>query len=214
MKKIKPFLLILSMTFVLAGCYKQGNSFNSNSIVESNPKPVVSENVADTDSLTDEPELPIEETEKEGIIQPGTYEKVLNADNYRKDTNWDEIEKAFAELKIKYTIQALDDSPFVTELYFIGTSKDGVINELGSFTKTGGFLDSKYEEFIHDPYLKKEADFFRNSLLGLSVEAIDYPFSLNGVALTTDSEIYETECLCRLSINCDQKTIEEWFPEL
>lgn len=214
MKKVKYVMLMLIATFLITGCSKQNDSLVLNANVEDESEPVVLETVEEPASLPDEPELPAEEVENEEIIQPGKYEKVLAEENYRDETDWEKITKTFPEVNIKYTVQAVDDVPFITELYFIGIDNEGLAVALGSFTKTGGFLNSKGEEFIHDPYLKNDAGFFKDSLLGISVDAIDYPFSLNGIALTTDFEIYKTECLCRLSINCEEKTIEEWFPEL
>ena len=214
MKKVKYVMLMLIATFLITGCNKQNDSLFLNANVENEPEPVVSETVGETVSLPDEPELPVEENKKDEIIQTGIYERVLAEENYRDETDWEKITKTFPEVNIKYTVQAVDDVSFITELYFIGIDNEGLAVDLGSFTKTGGFLNSKGEEFIHDPYLKNDAGFFKDSLLGISVDAIDYPFSLNGIALTTDFEIYKTECLCRLSINCEEKTIEEWFPEL
>ena len=117
-------------------------------------------------------------------------------------------------MKIKYTIQAVDDTPFITELYFIGTNNEGLAFNLGSFTKTVGFLNSKNEEFVSGPYLRKGAEYFDNSLLGLSTRVIECPFVIIGMAMASDDEMIETETMFGLTINCEQKTLEEWFPEL
>jgi hypothetical protein len=117
-------------------------------------------------------------------------------------------------VNIKYTVQAVDDVPFITELYFIGIDNEGLAVDLGSFTKENGFINSKNEEFVSGPYLRKGSEYFDNSLLGLSTRVIECPFVIIGMAMASDDEIIETETMFGLSINCEEKTIEEWFPEL
>ena len=112
-------MLMLIATFLITGCNKQNDSLFLNANVENEPEPVVSETVGESVSLPDEPELPAEEVENEEIIQPGKYEKVLAEENYRDETDWEKITKTFPEVNIKYTVQAVDDVPFITELYFI-----------------------------------------------------------------------------------------------
>ncbi|MBP5451784.1 MAG: hypothetical protein J6Y16_06070, partial [Treponema sp.] len=85
---------------------------------------------------------------------------------------------------------------------------------LGSYTKDTGLLNSNGQEFAGDREFRTGNDFYKERLLGLSVRTIDFPISLKGMALSTDNEVYETETLCRLAINCDEMTIEEWFPDL
>lgn len=54
----------------------------------------------------------------------------------------------------------------------------------------------------------------RNRLLGLSLEMLKHPFTINGVALDDTNDIYETEVMEMFSIDAENMTIEEWFPEL
>ena len=214
MKKVKYVMLMLIATFLITGCNKQNDSLFLNANVENEPEPVVSETVGEPVSLPDEPELPAEEVENEEIIQPGKYEKVLAEENYRDETDWEKITKTFPEVNIKYTVQAVDDVPFITELYFIGIDNEGLAVALGSFTKENGFINSKNEEFVSGPYLRKGSEYFDNSLLGLSTRVIECPFVIIGMAMASDDEIIETETMFGLTINCEEKTIEEWFPEL
>ena len=144
----------------------------------------------------------------------GTNSKIVSKSNYIKKSDWGEIEKAFLELWIDYTLGDFRGTPIITELYYYGKDRSGKKVLLGSFTKDGGFLDSRNEEFVQDPELKKDASFFRTYLLGLSIDCIEYPFSLRGIAISSENMIYETENLCRLQINCEKSTLEEWFPDL
>ena len=139
---------------------------------------------------------------------------MLAEENYRDETDWEKITKTFPEVNIKYTVQAVDDVSFITELYFIGIDNEGLAVDLGSFTKENGFINSKNEEFVSGPYLRKGSEYFDNSLLGLSTRVIECPFVIIGMAMASDDKIIETETMFGLTINCEEKTIEEWFPEL
>ena len=129
----------------------------------------------------------------------------LIEDNYGRG-NWEEIEKTFSEVYIKCMIDYYQENPLISELYYYGTIKDGDTEK--------GLLNSSGQEFAGDREFRTGNDFYNERLLGLSGKTIDYPASLKGVALTTDNEVYETETLCRLAINCKELTIEEWFPLL
>ena len=140
--------------------------------------------------------------------------KVLNENNYRKKSNWTEVTNNFKEVSISYSIQNYEGIPVVTELYYYAIKKNGECITLGSFTKNDGFMNSNKEEFILDTNLKKDSEFFKDRIIGLSVDSIDKPFSLKGMAISSDNKIYETEILCRLYINCENQSLEEWFPEI
>lgn len=137
----------------------------------------------------------------------------LTEDNYGRG-NWKEIEETFSEVYVKCMVDYYQDNPLITELYYYGITKDGDTVLLGSYTKDTGLLNSNGQEFAGDREFRTGNDFYKDRLLGLSVRTIDFPISLKGMALSTDNEVYETETLCRLAINCDEMTIEEWFPEL
>lgn len=53
----------------------------------------------------------------------------------------------------------------------------------------------------------------RKHLLGLSIEMLEHPFIINGVALDDQDEPYKTEVMEMFSIDTENMTIEEWFPE-
>ena len=137
----------------------------------------------------------------------------LTEDNYGRG-NWKEIEKTFSEVYIKCMVDYYQDTPLISELYYYGTTKGGDTVFLGSYTKETGLLNSNGQEFAGDREFRTGNDFYKERLLGLSVRTIDFPISLKGMALSTDNEVYETETLCRLAINCNELTIEEWFPDL
>lgn len=139
--------------------------------------------------------------------------KILNENNYRKNSNWADVEKKYSEVFIEYKIQDFNGILTVTELYYYGKNKQGKNLLLGSFTVSKGFLNSKGQEFISGDDIKKNSKFFKQYFLGLSRNSIDKPFSLYGIAISSDNKIYETEILCRLCINCDENTLEEWFPK-
>ena len=63
------------------------------------------------------------------------------------------------------------------------------------------------EEHIHG------VDIMRKHLLGLSIEMLEHPFIINGVALDDQGEPYKTEVMEMFSIDTENMTIEEWFPE-
>ena len=215
----KTIFLIMVVSIVLAACNR---SQKNNEIViqevqdfQEQPEDVVeqvdeSENV----SLT-----AFEEEESERKVEVLDFKAVsgkpisLTEGNYGRE-NWEEIEKTFSEVYIKCTVDYYQDTPLISELYYYGTTNDEETILLGSFTKDTGLLNSSGQEFAGDREFRTGNDFYNENLLGLSIDCIDYPFSLYGVALTTDNEVYETETLCRLAINCDELTIEEWFPEL
>ena len=141
--------------------------------------------------------------------------RVVASNNYRTvNSNWEEIEKIFSEVYIEYKIDYYQDTPLISELYYYGITKGGDTVLLGSYTKETGLLNSNGQEFAGDREFRTGNDFYKERLLGLSVRTIDFPISLKGMALSTDNEVYETETLCRLAINCDEMTIEEWFPDL
>lgn len=148
------------------------------------------------------------------IIPQESNLKVLNEKNYRKNSNWEEVTKHYSKVWITYTVQRYNEIPVVTELTYYAKDKDGNEYFLGGFSKKLGFLNTQEKEFINDNQLKIISEFFSSSLKGLSIDCLNKPFSLKGIAISSNGYPYETEILCRLVINTDYHTLEEWFPDL
>ena len=220
MKK-RIFILMAASIFLIACNRTQKN--NENIILKSQEIRDVQEQpenvVEQVEELENESLTTYEDEESERKVEVLDFKVSsgkpisLTEDNYGRG-NWKEIEETFSEVYVTCTVDYYQDNPLITELYYYGLTKDGDTVLLGSYTKETGLLNSNGQEFAGDREFRTGNNFFKERLLGLSVNAIDFPVSLKGIALSTDNEVYETETLCRLSINCDKMTIEEWFPDL
>ena len=134
----------------------------------------------------------------------------IQKNDYRLKDNWDDIVKDNRRLYLYYKVNIFRGYAYIAEIYYILVNQDNEKTILGSFSRKTGFLDAKGNSFTVDT----STDFMRKRLLGLSLEMLKHPFTINGIALDDTNDIYETEVMEMFSIDAENMTIEEWFPEL
>lgn len=133
---------------------------------------------------------------------------------YNYGDNWDEICASGYKIFIAYIIEGTGDSgisKIVTEVMYLA-SKNGSYYFLGGFSKGRGFIDADGNEFLVDKGLRIGGKFY-NNLLGLSLDVIERPFSLIGIARLADTgRLYQTERLARIYLSTTKKlTIAQYI---
>lgn len=150
------------------------------------------------------------ETEVNRVVLDGFSIQQIQKNSYKLKDNWNEIVKDNGRLYLYYKLDTFRAYKYIAEIYYVLVNQDNEKKILGSFSRKTGFLDAKGNSFTVDT----STDFMRNRLLGLSLEMLKHPFTINGVALDDTNDIYETEVMEMFSIDAENMTIEEWFPEL
>lgn len=130
-------------------------------------------------------------------------------EDYRHNNNWNEITKGKARLFFYFRLDTKENSVFIPEFYYI-LVRNNEKYILGGFDIKTGFINGKCEHSFD--VSKEEEKFRKNNLLGISIFALRSPFSLQGVALTSDKTIYKTETLQRFTIDSKEMSIVSWSP--
>ena len=137
----------------------------------------------------------------------------IQKNDYRLKDNWDDIVKDNRRLYLYYKVNIFRGYAYIAEIYYVLVNQDNEKTILGSFSRKTGFLDAKGNNFTKRGGVDMSTDFMRKRLLGLSLEMLKHPFTINGVALDNTNDIYKTEVMEMFSIDTKNMTIEEWFPE-
>ena len=153
------------------------------------------------------------ETTTSGIILDGFSIQEIQKNNYKLKDNWNDIVKDNGRLYLYYKLDTFRDYKYIAEIYYVLVNQQNEKKILGSFSRKTGFLDAKGKNFTRRYGVDKGTDFMRKHLLGLSIEMLEHPFIINGVALDDQGEPYKTEVMEMFSIDTENMTIEEWFPE-
>ena len=149
------------------------------------------------------------ETEVNRVVLDGFSIQQIQKNSYKLKDNWNEIVKDNGRLYLYYKLDTFRDYKYIAEIYYVLVNQQNEKKILGSFSRKTGFLDAKRYNFTTGG----DADFMKNQLIGLSIEMLEHPFIINGVALDDQGEPYKTEVMEMFSIDTENMTIEEWFPE-
>ncbi|MEL3906286.1 MAG: hypothetical protein P1P65_04560 [Treponema sp.] len=153
------------------------------------------------------------ETKTNSIILDGFSIHQIQKNSYTLKDNWDDIVKDNGRLYLYYKVDTFRDYKYIAEIYYILINQHDEKKILGSFSRKTGFLDANGTNFTRRYGVNMNTDFMKKHLLGLSLEMLEHPFTINGFALDYQDEPYETEVMEMFSIDTENITIEEWFPE-
>lgn len=149
----------------------------------------------------------------EHIVLDGCFIQQIQENDYEEETNWDQIIKNDGQLYLYYKIDTFRNYKYIAEIYYVLVNHHNEKTILGSFSKRTGFLDANGRNFTTRGGVDIHTDFMKKNLIGLSIEMLEHPFTINGVALDDQGKPYKTEVMEIFSIDTENMTIEEWFPE-
>lgn len=125
--------------------------------------------------------------------------------DFRHGENLDSILRNFSSFYVFYKIEVYDQIPYISELYYVlRTNKANYL--LGGFEKGKGFFNGEYET-VFNKFVGSD-EFIRNNLLGLSIYTLRDPFSLRGIAIASDGDVYETEYLINFTVDSENPKLE------
>ncbi|NLK45775.1 MAG: hypothetical protein GX297_03870 [Treponema sp.] len=129
--------------------------------------------------------------------------------DYKHNNNWNEITNGKARLFFYFRLSTKENYVFIPEFYYV-LVRNNEKYILGGFDIKKGFING---DCVHSFDTSDEDEKFRkNNLIGISIFALRSPFSLQGVALSSDKIIYKTETLQRFTIDSKKMTIVAWTP--
>ena len=139
------------------------------------------------------------------------YVQEITQKDYTQKDNWKEVIKNDSKLYLYYKVDSLDGLKYISEFLYILQYVTNDFKILGGYTKQYGFIDSHGNSFTKRKGVDSGSDFMKESLQGISMELLEYPFIVSGIAIDSDGEVYETEVLEMFSIDSCMMTIEEWY---